>query len=659
MAIASYRLRNEARRKGLPGPLFRGIVPVSYPIEQPNDRRHKGNSSMQKDRCHVTAMLVALPGLMLIASAEAAQWKAWRNALAPKGTATQELVLAEDGKTDYAIVVPASASSQEAKAAEDLALWLKEMTGATFPIVEDTTPARAHEISIGRTNRAKQAGVIDGSGDLAEEGYAVAVRGPKLFLLGGRTRGPINAVYALLEEDLGCRWYSLEGTRLPRSATLRCRPVPRRYVPPFRIRDPFYKVAFNATWSLCNRTNAPSAAVPEKWGGRMDYALFVHTVHALVPPGKYFKDHPEYFMLDKSGKRNAHQLCMTNPDVIRIATQSVLDTLKAKPHCEIISVSKTDGGRTCQCKRCKELDTSEGSECASLLYMVNRVAEAVEKHHPGLVISTLAYLETVRPPKTIRPRKNVAIRLCTDRCMWAHPFTPAEQSKVFSEAITSWSKIHDRIHIWDYVVNFSHYTAPMPNMDVIAKNIRYFARNNCTAVMTQGAYQSPGAERDWLRSWVIAKLLWDPSRDERELVQDFIWGYYGEAAPALAEYDALLRKAGADHAETMKAPKGGIRFGMDDPFLSEAFLDKATTIFDRAADLARTDPDVALRVERARMPIMYVKLYRGPAFVGKGYSALIDRFEKVARRVGLTHIYEGPPDLEKKLKAWREAAAKR
>ena len=52
----------------------------------------------------------------------------------------------------------------------------------------------------------------------------------------------------------------------------------------------------------------------------------------------------------------------------------------------------------------------------------------------------------------------------------------------------------------------------MPNMDVIADNIRFWVESGAVGVMTQGGYQST-SERDELRSWVIAKLMWDPSRD--------------------------------------------------------------------------------------------------------------------------------------------------
>ena len=53
------------------------------------------------------------------------------------------LTLARKGTEDYVIVIPAAATSQDQKAAADLALWLGQMTGAKFEIVPDTqTPRR-------------------------------------------------------------------------------------------------------------------------------------------------------------------------------------------------------------------------------------------------------------------------------------------------------------------------------------------------------------------------------------------------------------------------------------------------------------------------------------------------------------------------------------
>lgn len=604
-------------------------------------------------RTKLTAVLSLIVALFA-AAAPAETWTAWRNSLAPAGDPGPELMLAAEGQARYVIVIPTEATTQEKKAAEDLGQWLNEITGATFKIVPDAEPPHDREISVGKTSRVDAALIPSANEDLGNEGYAIAAAGEKLFLLGGRIRGPINAVYALLEEDLGCRWYAGSTATLPHLPTLIFRPVPRRFMPALEIRDPFYQVAFDAVWSLRNRTNAPSAAIPEEYGGHMDYALFVHTFNILLPPAQYFAEHPEYFMLDAKGMRIDRQLCTTNPDTIRIVTESVLRILDENPHSEIISVSKNDGGGTCLCERCKAIDDAEGTNMGALLYLVNQVAEAVAAKHPNVIVSTLAYLETVKPPKTMRPRSNVAIRLCTDNCMWSCPFTPAREISAFYDAMTSWSAIHDRIHIWDYCVNFSHYTAPMPNLDVIADNIRFFLANHAKGIMEQGAYQSPGAERDLMRAWIFAKLMWDPSRDLRTLEQDFIWGYFAAAAPAIAEYNALLLKTARDNAESMRAPDGGIRYAMDAPFLSRDFLDQASSIYDRAEQLA-TDDETLRRVQRDRLPIYYVFLCRGPEFTGPAYGKLLDKFEVIARREGLTHIYEGPPDVEQKIKGWREA----
>ena len=599
-----------------------------------------------------TFVIVSL-GLSLCTAAE--PWTAWRNSLQPKIEPGRQLTLAAGNATPYVIIIPEKAATQEEKAARDLAYWLKEMTGADFPVITETTDlGKKPVISIGRTSALRMARLGALAENLGDEGYAIGTKGESLYLVGGRTRGPINAVYALLEEDLGCRWYAGESSRIPSLPTLQFTPASRTFVPVLEIRDPFYKVAFDGTWSLRNRTNAPDAVVPPEWGGHIDYALFVHTFNTLVPPDTYFDQHPEYYMLDANGKRSRQQLCTTNPDVIKIATESVLRILKEHPDSEIISVSKNDGGGTCLCPACKALDDAEGTNAAALLYLVNKVAEAVEKEYPHVMVSTLAYLETVTPPKTVRPRANVAIQLCTDNCMWSYPFTPAEDIEAFRNAMTGWGAIHNRIYIWDYCVNFSHYTAPMPNIGVIAKNIRFFVAHNARGVMEQGAYQSPGAERDLMRAWVFAKLLWDPSRDENELVQDFIWGYFGKAAPAIAAYNELLEQTAAEHADSMKAPDGGIRYPMDAPFLSKEFIGKAVELYDQAEALAEND-EIRERVQRDRLPILYVQLCRGPGFVGEGYAGLLARFETIARRTGLTHISEGPPDLDAKLEAWRKA----
>ena len=568
----------------------------------------------------------------------------WQNTLKPKGKPAGQIKLVKAGKPLGVIQLPAQPTPQETKAAADLQHWLKEITGATLEIKSGKAPKGSLSIATDRS--------------LGDEGYSIAVSRGQILLLGGKTRGVINAVYALLEEDLGCRFYANDSIRLPRMDTLAVAPVARRYIPQLKLRDPYYASAFDPVWSLRNRSNAPEAKVPEEQGGHIDYAgMFVHTAAQILPPDKYFKEHPDYFAQQADGTRTTAQLCSTHPEVVKVAIDYVRQMLKQSPRTEIVSVSKNDCQVSCLCERCKKLRADEGSDMANQLFLVNQVAEAIEKEYPEVVIDTLAYLETIQVPKTIRPRKNVAIRLCNDAVgAWTYPFKPAEQCET-AKLVKAWGAVHNRIYIWDYNVNFSHYLAPMPNLDVMAANIRFWIQNRAEGVMLQGGYQGP-AEQDQLKCWVTAKLLWDPSWDEKALAQDFIQGHYGTAAPALGQYETLLNRLKAEHAQAMAAPAGGIRYPMDAPFFTKEFVTRATEIFSQAKDLARGDADLTRRVERAELPILYVKCVRGPGFVGESYAQTVADFERIARREKVQFLQEGGADFEAKLAGYKNLIPK-
>ena len=593
-------------------------------------------------RAVVTSSLL----LSVIATAKAE----WQNALKPQGAPAGEFKLVEAGKPVCKIVVSDPAAVRENSAAKELQHWIKRITGAS------------PEIATASSNASPAVRIVTEEA-LGDEGYRIAIEGDTLILAGGKSRGVMNAAFALLEEDLGCRFYTNESIRLPTTdgkkvESLAVSPVARQYAPQLRMRDLYYKVAFDPAWSLRNRTNAPNAIVPEEQGGHVDYGgMFVHTAATLVPAGTHFASHPEYFYLTAAGQRAPHQVCSTDPEVLKIATAAVLETLRKSPHTEVISVSKNDnaGDQICHCERCKKLREAEGGDMACQLVLVNGVAEAVEKEHPNVVIDTLAYLETIQVPMTMRPRENVVVRFCNDTVgAWSKPFTPAEECPAAAIA-AAWSAAHDRIYVWDYNVNFSHYLAPMPNIDVMAANIRFWVKNNAEGVMLQGGYQGP-AERDELKSWVTAKLLWDPSLDEKALVADFTWGHYGAAAPMLMEYEALLDAWKAEHAATFAAPPQGIRYPMESAFFTKNFLDKATEIFARAEAAAANDEVLLRRVERAELPILYVKGSRGKAFVGETYAAAVADFERIGRREGVSFLAEGAASFEPTVAAWKAAA---
>lgn len=579
----------------------------------------------------------------------------WKNALKPTGVLGAEVTLAKSGKALYTILIPAAPSTQEQKAAADLAQWLDEMTGARFAVTQEIDAApKGKVISIGGTKLFASSGIA--KPDLADEGYAIDEKDGNLFLLGGATRGPINAVYALLEEDLGCRWYSRFSQTIPSMPTLAFRPGIRSYVPTLQIRDPYYWEAFDGTWSLRNRTNSSNAAVPTDWGGNKAYALFVHTFATLMPPGTYFKDHPEYFS-EHNGQRDPGQLCMSNPDVVKIMADNVKLVLKGNPNAQIISVSQNDAVPCCACAKCKALADSEGSLAGPLLTFVNAVADEVGKDFPNVKISTLAYLDTFLPPKTVKPHKNVAIQLCTDSHAWAQPFLTIEETETFQTGMKAWAAMGADINIWDYTCNYSNYAGPMPNWQVVTDSIRFFVAHNAKGVMLQGNYQTPGTGDGYMRCWVWAKQLWDPSLDTRELMKDFVFGYYGKAAGPMWDYQELLWNTWEkEHAGKLKSVPGGIRYGMT--IFDADFMAKAKDCFARGTKLA-DNPETLRRVEESELQILYADLVQQSAKPADlaAFRKTLDKFERIARREKMTTIQETAAlDFENWMASMRKVA---
>jgi hypothetical protein len=146
--------------------------------------------------------------------------------------------------------------------------------------------------------------------------------------------------------------------------------------------------------------------------------------------------------------------------------------------------------------------------------------------------------------------------------------------------------------------------------------------------------------------------------DEKALAHDFIQGHYGKAAPALESYETLLEKMRTDHAQQMASPPGGIRYPMDAPFFTKEFVAQATDIFAQAKELARGDEALTRRVERAELPILYVKCIRGPEFVGEAYAKVVAEFERISRREKMRFLQEGGPDFEPKLAEYKNRIPK-
>lgn len=517
----------------------------------------------------------------------------------------EAMTLSRDGKALPVIVRQAGAGGGgggvDERAASELAEALKAITGATFEVVAPDRTAPKRAILVGRSELAEKLFPEVSWGQLGQEEIVLKVKGERLLLAGGAPRGTLYAVMQFLQQEGGVRWWTPWASKYPSRPNWKIAKLDVRFKPTFESRDPFWFTAFDKTWAVRNFSNSQSANIPEDWGGCVRYKGFVHTFFPLVPPEENFAKHPEWYSLIDGKRKSEHaQLCLSNPELLQFTIARVKQWLRESPEARIISVSQNDWHGVCQCDACKALDDAEGSHAGTLLKFVNEVAASIEKEFPAVAVDTLAYQYTRKPPKTIRPRPNVIVRLCSIECDFResldHPGNAA-----FADDIRGWAAICDRLYIWDYTTDFGHYVQPHPNWYVLGPNVRFFSEHHVRGLFEQGAYQSYGSEFGELRAWVLAQLLWNPKRDDRALIREFLDGYYGAAAPFIQQYMDLMHGASAGYKMTCFSKT-------DTPFHKFATLSAADALWNKAEQAVMTDAALLGRVKTARLPLGYVWL---------------------------------------------------
>ncbi|MBM4034003.1 MAG: DUF4838 domain-containing protein, partial [Planctomycetes bacterium] len=375
-----------------------------------------------------------------------------------------------------------------------------------------------------------------------------------------------------------------------------------------------------------------------------------HTFNSILNPDQHFATHPEYFSEIKGKRQGGRtQLCLTNPEVLEIAKKTVRKWIQDNPKATIFSVSQNDWYNFCECAKCKALDDAEGTHAATMIAFVNAIARDIAKDYPDKIIDTLAYQYTRTPPKTLRVEPNACARLCSIECDFAHPLDKSThpQNQKFVKDIQGWNKLCNRLYIWDYIIDYGHSVMPWPNLYALAPNIRFFIANGVKGLYEEACYFTKGSELAELRTWIIAKTMWDPKYDTDKAIDEFLAAYYGAAAKPIRAYINLMHKPVLDdpnmHIFIWTAPNA--------PYLNDKAIAEASRLFDEAEKAVAADPVLLHRVQVARLPVMYVQIVNSRQGFKEEGNELVDtatedegellkRFETIARKEGLTMIRE-------------------
>jgi hypothetical protein len=554
------------------------------------------------------------------------------------------IVLADGGFTAYRIVIPVSATIHEKRAAGVLQEYLLQISGAALPVLTADKKGSRFEIVLGQNDRLDRLNTGISFNELEADGFVIMTDSLRLIIAGGNEKGTLYGVYTFLEKYLGCRLYAPGVKFIPKLEKIILGTINDRQIPAIRFRDTHYRVTWDQEYTDWHKLSHNERGNRPAWGS------WVHTFSSLVPPETYFSVHPEYYAL-RGGKRIPTQLCLSNPDVLKITVQNLRKAMAANPEALYWSVSQNDNRQYCTCESCRKIDEREGSPSGSIIDFVNKVAV----QFPDKMISTLAYEYSRKAPKNLRPEKNINIMLCSIEMRRDRPFAEATDtvSTSFVRDVKEWSKIANDIIVWDYVIQFPNLISPFPNLHVLQPNLKFFAENGVNAMFEQGN-REVGGEFAELRSYLISKLMWDPDENVDSLMDDFLNGYYGAGGKPIRHYIDIMRDASVASGQPLRI------FGSPNEasgsYLTRQLIDDYRRLFDEAESAVADSADILERVRIARLPLDFAimeqakKNFYGDygTFMKTGEKwvvnpeirSMVDRFVDLCIRQGVTRLKE-------------------
>lgn len=491
--------------------------------------------------------------------------------LLPAAPAT--FVLTRDGKPQPVVISPAASPATKA-VADELCRYLSRMSGATFrtesgdgsqgivlgTLAEFPEPSLKEPLA----SRSKYDG---------PEAYCLRSEPARLLAIGASDLGASHAAFRLLEQ-LGCRWFfpGKEWEIVPqrRDLTLAIAEDDRPRILARRIwygYGSFDKEAQQdyAAWSRHNR---------------MAGSFQVRAGHAwqtiISANAKEFAEHPEYRALVK-GQRTGEQLCVSNPDVRKLAVAWALAQLEKRPEDDMVSMECSDGLGQCECEECAKL----GSISDRVFGLANEAARAVSQRFPGKMVGCLAYSEHSEPPSFVL-EPNLYVQLTAG-------FTIGRYTT--DELIDLWPQKCRNLGFYNYFSVWLWDFDKLPggkggDVTAIQKMMQRYLKVGATSIDNESGNNWGIHGRGY---YLANKLMWNPAAEVAPLLADFYEQAFGPAAPAMRRYYERV------------APD-------EQPLMSRGLVGAALRDVEEAARLAKDRPDVLARLATLQHYLHYVHL---------------------------------------------------
>ncbi|MBM4154594.1 MAG: DUF4838 domain-containing protein [Lentisphaerae bacterium] len=435
--------------------------------------------------------------------------------------------------------------------------------------------------------------------------------------------GTANAVYSLLQEQLGVRWLWPGEEDVVKRERIALAPCEVRYHPTIRSRGGMFvksslgdsKENGDELWARFQRVQLDSMDL----SGGHGFGDWWE---------KYGKDHPDYFAAAPDGTRKAvasnprnTKLCEANPAVWKQWLDDTTELVKTNPLLRVINVSPNDGYTSahCTCSNCLAWDHPKGetmewtfgggvkfqgvSQTDRDVRFANTLARMLKERFPDreLFVQLNAYGLARNPPLGIAPDDNVIISSVAN----FHLRSPAERERPMQQH-AGWAAKAKHLMWRPNLGSPAGLSWGMPDvaMTQAGEDFRFVADKHCLGLFfdlfwLHWATQGP-------HYYVLAHLAWNPRADVAAVMDDYYQRGFGPASADVKAYWQLLERTRMEFVA--EEPSRHRAFDLPKKYTPELFA-KAQAHLDAAASrLKDADEKYHRRLHFVRCGLDYAKL---------------------------------------------------
>lgn len=478
------------------------------------------------------------------------------------------ILLADGGRTSYRMVV--GTNRLDRLAADELVELFEKGTGARL------SDGGAQAIYVGRGPEADAAFGAERLDRLRDEETLVGARGEDFFLVGGGDLGTLYAVYDFAEKCFGYKMYGMyPGAEIVnRATTLRWAGEDVSTVPKFD----FYRTdfiypksdeGFSARFMLRNRNDECFTRYGKNvvdyrprnfraMGAQHGSFNFVPPFDAKAGTGWFrrpflkgmFKEHPEYFSLNSSGRRVANmQVCFSNPGLRKLFTERFREIARLNGP-GIYCVGQNDMGNDiyCYCDGCRRLAAKHRTNAGPQWDYVLELCESI-RDMPGVRVLSLAYKRDeqseLAPEGVTFPDNFICDMAClnVERPPSRMPDIRCADGRSFNRIanIAQWRKLLKT------PMTYWYYSAPTPAQTY--RRMQKELQEVCACGVRGIGVDGPGGGVEFadVSKYMFFRLARDPYLDADREVREIFAHKYGAAAEAMFAYLKELEEATEAH----------------------------------------------------------------------------------------------------------------